>query len=77
MSPLARGSVQESTPPADSAAERASAPANSGLWVSGRESELPFVNRDTASTPAEMNTSPSPALIACRAMRVVCSDDEQ
>jgi acetyl-CoA acetyltransferase len=27
--------------------------------------------------PAEMKTSPSPALIAWNAMRVVCSDDEQ
>ena len=28
-------------------------------------------------TPPEMNTSPSPARIACAAMRIVCSDDEQ
>ena len=56
---------------------RSPASANSGLWVSGHESELPRANRDTVSTPAEMNTSPSPALIACSAIRVVCSDDEQ
>ena len=48
-----------------------------GVAVSGSESELPFVNRDTVSTPAEMNTSPSPARIACMAIRVVCSDEEQ
>ena len=50
---------------------------NSGFWVSGRPSEEPLTNRDTVSTPAEMNTSPSPARIACMAIRVVCSDDEQ
>ncbi len=56
---------------------RASASANSGLCVSGQESELPLANRDTASTPAEMKTSPSPALIACSAIRVVCKLEEQ
>ena len=56
---------------------RASAPANSGLCVSGHESELPLANRDTVSTPAETNTSPSPALIAWKAIRVVCTDDAQ
>ena len=40
--------------------------------MSGRESLLPFTNRLTVSTPAEMNTSPSPALIAWKAIRVVC-----
>jgi hypothetical protein len=40
-------------------------------------SELPLTKRDTISTPAEMKTSPSPALIACRAIRVVCSEEEQ
>ncbi|BBX20588.1 hypothetical protein MDUV_54480 [Mycolicibacterium duvalii] len=34
-------------------------------------------DRETVSTPAEMNASPSPALIAWKAIRVVCSDDEQ
>ena len=61
----------------DLARPRASASAKTGLWVSGSESLLPFTNRDTISTPAEMKTSPSPALIACIAMRVVCSDEEQ
>jgi hypothetical protein len=55
----------------------AAAASNFGFWVSGSESELPFANRDTISTPAEMNTSPSPARIACSAIRVVCSDEEQ
>ena len=31
----------------------------------------------TISTPAATNTSPSPALMAWAAMRMVCSDDEQ
>ena len=43
----------------------------------GPPSALPFGNRDTVSTPAEMNAPPSPALIAWNAIRVVCSDDEQ
>ncbi|CFS55591.1 Uncharacterised protein [Mycobacterium tuberculosis] len=45
--------------------------------MSGQESEFPLANRETVSTPAEMNASPSPALIAWKAIRVVCSDDEQ
>jgi hypothetical protein len=36
-----------------------------------------LVKRETISTPAEMKTSPSPALIACMAMRVLCSEEEQ
>ena len=48
-----------------------------GFWVSGQWSEVPLANRDTVSTPAEMKTSPSPALIAWKAIRVVCTDDEQ
>ena len=56
---------------------RSSASANSGLWLSGQPSDVPFGNRDTVSTPAEMNALPSPALIAWNAIRVVCSDDEQ
>jgi hypothetical protein len=76
-SPFSRGSVQESAPLSATLATRASASANAGFWVSGRESLLPFTNRDTISTPAEMNTSPSPALMACIAMRVVCSEEEQ
>ena len=38
---------------------------------------LPLTKRLTVSTPAEMNASPSPALMAWNAMRVVCSDEEQ
>ena len=38
---------------------------------------LPLPKRLTVSTPAEMNASPSPALMAWNAMRVVCKDDEQ
>ena len=40
-------------------------------------SAAPKRNRLTVSTPPAMKTSPSPALIACAAMRMVCSDDEQ
>ena len=43
----------------------------------GQASAMPLANRLTVSTPAEMNTSPSPALIAWSAMRVVCRLDEQ
>ena len=32
---------------------------------------------ETVSTPAEMNVSPSPALIAWKAIRVVCTEEEQ
>ncbi len=56
---------------------RSPASEKTGLRVSGSESELPFVKRDTVSTPAETNTWPSPARIACMAIRVVCSDEEQ
>ena len=76
-SPFSRGSVQVSAPLSAVLATRAWASANLGFWVSGWESLLPLTNRDTISTPAEMNTSPSPALIACMAMRVVCSEEEQ
>ena len=38
---------------------------------------MPFTPWLTASTPAEMNTSPSPALMAWNAMRVVCTLEEQ
>jgi hypothetical protein len=33
--------------------------------------------RDVHSTPAAMYWSPSPALIAWKAMRIVCSDEAQ
>lgn len=75
--PSSRGSCQDAPSLAATSAVRASASAKNGLWVSGRLSELPFVKRDTSSTPAEMKTSPSPALMACRAMRVVWSEEEQ
>ncbi len=75
--PSSRGSCQLAPDSSARAAVRASASANSGLCVSGRLSELPLVKRDTISTPAEMKTSPSPALIACSAMRLVCSEEEQ
>ena len=58
-------------------AVRASASENVGLWVSGQLSDVPFSNRDTVSTPAETNTSPSPALIAWKAIRVVCTEEAQ
>ena len=35
------------------------------------------MKRLTVSTPAATKTSPSPARMACAAMRIVCSDDEQ
>ncbi|RPK58030.1 hypothetical protein EES42_38670 [Streptomyces sp. ADI95-17] len=75
--PSSRGSCQSSPPRSARAAVRASASANSGLWVSGQLSELPFEKRDTISTPAEMKTSPSPALMACSAIRLVWSEEEQ
>ncbi len=71
-----RGSCQSSAPSA-AVAVRCAASSNSGFLVSGNESELPLMNRDTVSTPAEMKASPSPALIAWNAIRMVCSDDEQ
>jgi hypothetical protein len=43
----------------------------------GIRSLLPLTKRLTVSTPAEMTTSASPALMACSAIRVVCSDEEQ
>ena len=48
-----------------------------GLTVSGMWSEVPLAKRETVSTPAEMNTSPSPALMAWKAIRVVCTEEEQ
>ena len=56
---------------------RACASANIAFLLFGPPSAAPSPNRDTVSTPAEMNASPSPALIAWNAIRVVCSDDEQ
>jgi hypothetical protein len=76
-SPSSRGSRHDSAPLSAVLATLASASAKTGFCVSGSESLLPFTKRLTISTPAEMNTSPSPALIACIAIRVVCSDEEQ
>jgi hypothetical protein len=64
-------------PPALRAVVRVSATANSGLWVSGSPSDMPFPKRLTVSTPPATNVSPSPAWMACAAMRIVCSDEEQ
>ena|SRR5438270_3714335 len=55
--------------------DRSSASENFGLC--GPVSAAPNWKRETVSTPAAMNTSPSPALIACDAMRMACNDDEQ
>ena len=51
--------------------------ASPNFSLGGPVSAAPYWKRLTVSTPPEMNTSPSPALIACAAMRIVCSDDEQ
>ena len=51
--------------------------AKTGLWVSGQASELPFAYRLTVSTPAATNACPSPALIAWKAIRIVCREDAQ
>jgi hypothetical protein len=75
--PSSRGSCQVGAPPSARLAVRARASANAGLAVSGSPSLRPNAYRDTHSTPAEMYASPSPALIAWNAIRVVCSDDEQ
>ncbi len=40
-------------------------------------SAMPLPKRETASTPAEMKASPSPDMMAWKAMRVVCSEEEQ
>src|ERR1035438_1161238 len=77
MAPSWRGSCQASAPAPDRCTLRASASAKTGLCVSGQLSLLPVANRLTHSTPADTNTSPSPALMAWNAIRVVCSDDEQ
>ncbi|MBI2705292.1 MAG: hypothetical protein HYX32_08400 [Actinobacteria bacterium] len=54
---------------------RSSAWANTGLC--GPTSDAPKPKRLTVSTPAETKQSPSPALMAWAAMRMVCNDDEQ
>src|SRR5689334_13960289 len=76
-SPSSRGSCQVPAPPAAARSVRSFASPKTGFFVSGHESLLPLASRLTHSTPAEMYTSPSPALIAWKAIRVVCSDEEQ
>ena len=71
------GRATRRRPPPRTRAVRSCASSNSGFLVPGIPSELPFSKRDTVSTPAARNTSPSPARIACAAIRAVCSDDEQ
>ena len=56
---------------------RSSALAKTGFCVSGQLSLLPLAYLLTHSTPADRNASPSPALMAWNAIRVVCSEDEQ
>ena len=51
--------------------------ASPNFSLGGPVSAAPYWKRLTVSTPPAMNTSPSPALIACAAMRIVCNDDEQ
>ena len=76
--PSSRGSVPGAPALGARSAVRAAASANSGLRVSGSAVELPVTGSATThSTPAEMKTSPSPALMAWKAMRVVCRDEEQ
>ena len=75
--PSSRGSCQAGPPPAAAAAPRSSDSPKTGFLVPGMPSLLPLPNRLTHSTPAEMNTSPSPALIAWNAILVDCSEDEQ
>jgi hypothetical protein len=56
---------------------RAMASLKSGLSVPSMPSDLPLSKRLTHSTPPATNTSPSPALMACAAMRMVWSDELQ
>ena len=68
--------VQGSPARSERCAVRAMASAKSGFTALPL-SEAPLAKRDTVSTPAAMKTSPSPARMACAAMRIVWSDDEQ
>ena len=80
MFPFSRGSCQAPDPSTSPAAVRwVRCPASAKAWlcVSGQESLLPLASRLTHSTPAETYTSPSPALIAWNAIRVVCREEEQ
>src|SRR4051812_22991053 len=55
--------------------EGSSEPEDFGLWRP--VSAAPNWKRDTVSTPAQTNPSPSPARMGGAAMRVAWSDDEQ
>ncbi len=73
-----RGSCQMPASPAAAFSVRAIASSNSGFLEFGAPSAPPEMPKlDTLSTPPEMRTSASPALMACSAIRVVCNDDEQ
>src|SRR5579859_4473983 len=76
-SPSSRGSCQSGAPSADRATVRCCAPAKTGFCVSGQLSLLPWPNLLTHSTPADRNTSPSPALMAWNAILVVWGEEEQ
>src|ERR1700722_7730052 len=54
---------------------RASAAPEAALWA--QVSAAPYWKRLTVSTPAATKTSPSPALMAWAAMRMVCRGEEQ
>src|ERR1051325_3436560 len=75
--PVVRGSTHSDAPCSAVLLVRDSAAENAGLWVLGQLSELPRAKLDTVSTPALTKMSPSPALMACSAMRVVCTLDAQ
>ncbi len=51
--------------------------ASAKTGLGGPSSAMPLLKRLTVSTPAAMKTSPSPALMAWAAMRMVWSDEEQ
>jgi hypothetical protein len=70
--PASRGSVQVALDAAISA-ERAAESANRGFWVSASLPPAPAneVYCETHSTPPTKNVSPSPALIAWKAIRIV------
>ena len=54
-----------------------SRPKTSGSWCFPSHRPCPMRNGSRIRTPAATNTSPSPALIACAAIRIVCNDEEQ
>ena len=48
-----------------------------GFWVSGWSQNFPSGERVLDSTPTHRNAEPSSALMAWKAIRTACSDDEQ